>query len=295
MKTIYTYHLKKIEGFNNNMGMSEHLIAYVHIEKAAGQSVTAVLESNFTFRHCRVKPLKKSHSGVFRASDLKAVSSINPYLQAISGHSVIPTSNLYTLVPQIRYITLLREPVARYISHYQYWTEELGKKMDFSNFLDIPEMQNFQTKKIAGKEDISKAVKILEDHFFLVGTVDDFIPFMKVLSYKLKPISFDKIYIERKNVADKLSKENLLKKTEMYLSQIRKNNQLDLELYDFVKNKLFYETKIKYEHIISTRERKFRSQETYQLPLWKIYRNLFYSPIIRFLRKQDGLPPDGSY
>jgi hypothetical protein len=277
------------------MGMSEHLLAYVHIEKAAGQSVTGILENNFTFRHCRVKPLKKSHSGVFCASDLKVVSRINPSLQAISGHSILPTSDLHTLVPGIRYITLLREPIARYISHYQYWVEKLDRKMDFIHFLDIPAMNNFQTKKIAGTGDISKAKQILRNHFFLVGTVDDFIPFMKVLSIKIQPVKFNKIYVERKNVADKLSKEKLHKRTKKYLTQIKKNNQLDLELYDFVKNEVFYNTKKKYEQIISANERCFRNAGSNQLPFWKIYRNLYYSPIIRLLRKKNGLSPDGSY
>ena len=54
------------------------MLAFIHIEKAAGQTFIRMLENNFIWRHCRVAPLKKEHLGVFKWADLKMLLSVMP-------------------------------------------------------------------------------------------------------------------------------------------------------------------------------------------------------------------------
>ena len=101
------------------MIQTKKVLAFVHIEKAAGQTFTRILENNYVCRHCRVTPLKKEHHGVFTADAMRTVFRINPFVEAISGHSVRPCSDLKSLLPKVRYVTLMRDPMKRYISHSQ--------------------------------------------------------------------------------------------------------------------------------------------------------------------------------
>ena len=119
-----------------------------HIEKAAGQTFTRILENNFSYRHCRVAPLKKEHCGVFTADAMKTIVFINPFVKAISGHSIKPFSNLKTILPKVRYITHLRDPVERYISHYQNWIQKLKKtNIRFEEFIELESIIPFKIKR----------------------------------------------------------------------------------------------------------------------------------------------------
>ena len=67
---------------------NKKLLAFIHIEKAAGQTFIRILENNYSYRHCRVAPLKKEHRGIFSADAMKMILFINPFVETISGHSI---------------------------------------------------------------------------------------------------------------------------------------------------------------------------------------------------------------
>ncbi|MGD8846725.1 MAG: sulfotransferase family 2 domain-containing protein [Desulfobacteraceae bacterium] len=275
------------------MRLKRSILAHVHIEKAAGQTFISILERNFKLRHARVKPLRKEHAGIFSSSDLKTVIRINPFLLAMSGHSIKPSNDLGDIAPNIRYITILRDPIDRFLSHYQYWVERLNKKLDIEEFISIRAMRNFQTQKIAGSEDLERAKRLLRERFFLVGIVEEFEMFLQVLAKKLEPLHFDVSY-SIKNVGSQNTKCSIYEQAKQNIEQIRECNALDTELYSFVKTDLF----LKEKELAGVREGKNGNQCIYmkqQIPLWKIYRNFYYEPFIRLLRMCRGLPPLGSY
>ncbi|WP_319405974.1 sulfotransferase family 2 domain-containing protein [uncultured Desulfosarcina sp.] len=276
----------------------ENLIAFVHIEKAAGQTFIRILENNFKYKHCRVAPLNKKNKGIFSVDDLKLILKINPFTQAISGHSIKPFSNLATYIPHIRYVTILRDPVERYISHYQYWVKVLKKNIKFEDFLKLDSMRDFQTKKIAGAPIIQEAKRILSDEFFLVGVLENFDYFLALLKIKLSPYEFNCEY-KKKNVAkNNFLKVNIDQKLEKYKKEILFNNRNDIELYSYAKNYIFQ--KQKEAALLTTNEKNidFENSYHYQMKnelIGKLYRNLYYGPIFSFLRYKNGLDIKGSY
>lgn len=274
------------------------LIAFVHIEKGAGQTFIRILENNFTYKHCRVAPFSQQHKGIFKANDLKKIFRINPFTQAISGHSIKPYSDLNTYMPNIHYVTIIRDPVERYISHYQYWVKNLNKKIRFEEFLKIDAMRDFQTKKIAGIPQIEEAKRVLLEKFLLVGLLEDFDTFLSLLKIKLLPFKFNCMY-EKKNIAkDNSIKIKIKNNMHKFKKEIIRNNKKDIELYHFVKESLLKKelnlAEILNRNTCQDFEHSYRYQTKREL-IGKLYRNFYYGPIFTILRYKNGLDIRGSY
>jgi len=211
---------------------NKKIIAFVHIEKAAGSSLISILRYNFPLTHCEVKPLSKDSSHVFSSSDMKKILNINPWVKSISGHSITPFSDLKIAYPNIRYITLLRDPVNRYISHYLYWVDVMGYKGNFRNFMDSEKHWNFQVKKIAGVEDIGAAKKIIDKEFLLVGIVEEFDEFLLLLKRKIPNRQFKLVSYHLNKGRKSPINKHVMEKLNQYLPEIRERNTLDIELYN---------------------------------------------------------------
>ncbi|MEO0974849.1 MAG: hypothetical protein AAFX85_17310, partial [Pseudomonadota bacterium] len=180
-----------------------HLLAFVHIEKAAGTTLLYLLRRNFLGRYLDVRPLRqRDPRGEFCAEDLRLALRINPWLRAIGGHSVVPFSDLSgdDAPRQVQYITLLRDPIARYLSQYRYWNRVMGKDWSFERFLDHEASFDLQARKIAGRPDADAALERLRDDFALVGTVDTLDEFLLCLDAML-PTGFAPHY-RRRNSGD---------------------------------------------------------------------------------------------
>jgi len=277
--------------------MNKHILAFIHIEKAAGQTFIRILENNYVYRHCRVAPLKKEHNGVFQFNDLRLLLKLNPFICALAGHSIVPYSDLSSHGTKIRYVTILRDPVKRYISHYQYWVQALKKHISFEEFLSLEDINNFQIKKIAGTEDLAVAKSMLQEKIFLAGIVEEFEEFLIVLKNKLAPDPFDIAY-ERRNVAKtNMLRNHIYDRFEEYEQKILQNNHLDMQLYEYVKDELFIAEKERY--LGSNRDLSFDSTSTFKkirrYIIGKLYRNLYIGPLVNLIRYKNGLKVGGSY
>ena len=70
--------------------------------------------------------------------------------------------------------SLLRDPIQRTISRYQYSIEKHGSNLSFNECLRTKDSYNRQTRAIAGSEDIFLATNTNPKRFFLVGFVQEF-------------------------------------------------------------------------------------------------------------------------
>lgn len=278
------------------------LLAFVHIEKAAGTTLIHLLRSNFFMRYCDVKPFSSTSNRVFTSDDMKKVLRFNPALRCIGGHAVKPFSDLRESF-HVRYFTLLRDPIKRYLSQYQYWLERLEKKLSFQSFLDVEGSFNLQTKKIAGTDNLDLAKKTLSKDFFLVGTVEAFDEFLILFRNKLKPFEFSPYY-EVKNVGNNKSpvRKSLPEIFVKYKDEIIKRNQLDIELYEYVKTVLLPRAKVIYGpnfdddlNLFKNSNNRYSLKNRIFLDLDYMVRKCYYELIFGIIRKKNGLPPKGSY
>jgi hypothetical protein len=208
------------------------VLAFVHIEKTAGTTLIHILRKNFFLRHMDVRPLSATGGRELTAGDMRICQRVNPFVASIAGHAVRTYSDLDTWRDDIRYITVLRDPIKRYLSQFQYWNAQLKKDVDFRTFLDDEKTANYQTRQIAGANDIEAAKRVIASKFFAVGVVEEFDEFLVVLTKKMEPMRFDPSYVvQNEGKPAGPPRENLL---EEYGDEIRARNASDIELYRYV-------------------------------------------------------------
>jgi hypothetical protein len=134
-------------------------------------------------------------------------------------------------------MTILREPIARVISHYQYSVHRGNNKKTFEETLRASEnLENLQVKVITGGRELDKAKRFLEQCFF-VGLTEKFDLSLRVLE-RLSPWKLDLSYQKAVVAKDNVIKDSL-KKDERMLELAREYNKLDVELYQFAVTEIF--------------------------------------------------------
>jgi len=274
------------------------LLAFVHIEKAAGTTFIHILRHNFFLQYMDVRPFFKNSKGLFTHRDFNIAKKMIPSLRCISGHAVTPFSGLEKSCTEIEYITIMRDPVKRYLSQYQHWVEKKKLDYDFEDFLELEDLKNFQTKKYVGTDNLEEAKQLLSKQFKLVGYVEAFDQFLVLLSNYFSDINFDASYRRQNPAHNKISVKAL---EEKYRERIEENNKVDIALYEFVKNELFPSYIENYGSSFDADVTQFISNnkafEPPKLKRWIDYllRKSFITPASGLIRLLNGKPFMGSY
>ena len=254
-----------------------------------------ILRRNYFLQSCDVRPLSKNSGGVFSADDLRKTLKMNPFIKCIMGHSIRAFSNLTDLIPRVRYITLLRNPISRCISQYQQRVMKHGE-IGFDEFLTRDWLPNLQTKFIAGSDDLALAKELLANTFFLVGVLEEFDAFLTILCRKLRPEHFDPSYQIMRAARNGGRKEEILEK---YEDRIVELHELDIELYEFTKTNLLAREKSAYgptfEDDLAAQMHK---NETWAPPrssplIDYAVRKIYYEPLTGLIRMLNGMPVKG--
>src|SRR5690554_3264346 len=152
------------------------MFLFTHIEKCAGTSFNEILSLTYPlYFHVT----KNKYGGNETRNDLtleqyKKISRFFP--SGIGGHSIRP---YLEFLPLSKRITFLRNPIERYLSHYNHLIEG-GWVTSIDEFLDIESLKNFMTKKIAGNNDYNYAEQLLSQFVFCISGI---IPNLWNISY----------------------------------------------------------------------------------------------------------------
>lgn len=208
------------------------MIVFLHVPKTAGSTFQFILENSFGISACHTNHTKQE---VFSQTDLDFARKMFPRLQSIAGHNL--ADPLQLSVPGAFYLTFLREPVARVISHYQDSVLNGVNRLTFEDSLRTGEfLENLQVKLLAGERNLDKAKHVLEKCAF-VGLTEKFDLSLHVLA-RLCPCRLNLNYKRRRTAANH-SIRDALRHDERLMAMAAERNRLDVELYAFAVNEIF--------------------------------------------------------
>ncbi len=191
-------------------------------------------------------------------ANMQAISELSENekkkIKAVCAHMCYGAHKFFK---KYQYVTLIREPVERVISSYYF---SLSNPNDFGNklikeqelslkeFARRPELYNLQTRYLSSfpfsckdwhikpPEDINYKIEVMRikkrlEKEFIFGLVEDMQGFIKMISNKLN-IDLNTNVNSNKTVyrpeINEIDKETI--------KEIKKNNEHDIELYQFVQN-----------------------------------------------------------
>lgn len=207
------------------------MLAFIHIEKAAGTTVFKLLRRSFGTRHCDVEPWDQGQE-YFSAADYRKLRWLYPNLRSIAGHSVKPYSDLGAVRPDVRYFTFVREPLRRCASHYQVRVQKMGRETSFDEWIRRDEFRNFMTRKLAGGCNLERAKEIAAQKLVFVGLVERLVESLVMLRRALGNAIVAEV--ARHNVADDNSIRDAVLGDPVQRGRLEDANDKDMQLYDFI-------------------------------------------------------------
>jgi len=207
------------------------MIAVVHIHKTAGTTLASVFKRGFGGAHCDVHA-EDPGSAFLSAADLTRMRRRwYPRLKSVLGHDVRIYSDLESAVEEIKWVTFLRNPVRRTISHYQYDLQRGGVDLPFEEWATHDAVSNRMTRQIAGPDGTADQAIDLMGRFAFVGVTERFDESLVLMQERL---GLPDIRYGRKWVAPSDdTKERLLTNPEA-VALVESVNQHDLALWDHV-------------------------------------------------------------
>ena len=190
------------------------MYAFVHIERTGGRTVIAILRRSFSTGHCDIRlPLPKRRSDrpqhqldqrvLVDAEVLRRVRGVYRHLKGIAGHNVKPYGDLSMAIPEIRFLTFLRNPAARLRSHFLNARLTDHGPRDFDRWIAATWVHNWQTKMIAGEPDAQKAIELLATRIDFVGLTERFDESLLLLGQWLQEPGFRPEYRRINQLSDK--------------------------------------------------------------------------------------------
>ncbi len=223
------------------------MICFIHIAKTGGITLEQILINNYL--HILLLSTKKTGNfdqdktskDIFLKEEARAMFTVMPFLEAFAGHSLRHYLGYQDVTRKpIQYITILRDPVARFISQFRQ-VKDLKKKMNtIEEFLEKRKnVYNVMTKRLAPNNDVEYAKDALLNHFTFVGSCEEYdrslVLMKQILGIKDLCINYQRmnVNVHKTNVVDEILEDEKL------LSRIRECNAKDIELYQFYKEKVF--------------------------------------------------------
>lgn len=226
---------------------------YIHIEKCAGTTLHHSLKYRLP-GYVVLRPWfywSNDEGSYLTANELKLLKRFFPILSGIGGHTARTYIGYESVIKKpISYFTFLREPIARYMSHYNHQVNKMGINWSIEEFINDARFSNFITRRIAGSEDLELAKCRLLDDYDFVGLFEYFDESLVML----KHFSFNgelDLFYERRNESLGEQKACYSEFSKEIQDRIYQNNKIDIALYDFVLQEIFPKQKNAYPASLS--------------------------------------------
>ncbi len=238
------------------------------------------------------------HKRNFTPEDLKRLLRFNKRIKVIGGHFLRTTTGLATAYPELAYITFLRDPVDRFISHYNHGLNRGHHSMSIQERIQVQGESDYQVKFLLGcqtiqdrdfsviQDDLEKAKKVLAEDYVFVGMTEKFdeslVLLKEILGLLDLDIRYEKMHATKKKhvTKDELSPD--------LLEKIKNANRMDQALYRFAVDELFAKQVIEYPgNFVQAVEDFSRGNQDFRfkrsaLLKYRIAKYLVYKPLFKF-------------
>ena len=149
-------------------------MAFVHIPKTAGTTLTSILLRTFGTKHFD----RPNVNRVLTARVLRNFSRVYRNLYRIGYHYVRPYSNLMQKDTGLRYYTFLREPRARLLLHCRYHLWEKTRSGSFETRFQqhfrqfIQWKANIQAAFLSAEKNTALAIGVLTNSVSFLGLLE---------------------------------------------------------------------------------------------------------------------------
>jgi hypothetical protein len=264
------------------------MYAFIHIPKTGGSTVRALLRHSFGASHCDLRaPMhkRKSHEWI-AAKDFKKALRVYRQPAGICGHRVAAFNQLETVVPDLRYFTLLRDPVKRCVSRFLHLHRSHVDQCtpdDLKRFCVDPLERNVQTRWLCGSEDAASAISIMDQKLGFVGLTERFDETMVMFHAWLGSADL-KVGYKTINVGKAKPSWPILEDPEL-AEVVREANQADFELHRHAAEHTFAKQVNNYgagleADVVRLRE-NCQHVTKQKEPVWgRLKRNCVYKPLI---------------
>ena len=217
---------------------NDQKILFVHVPKCGGTSLDALIKKQFRFNRFRVDASASFKTAERINEKVEDVRNVLLNYAAFNGYKYI-TGHCYMHKPEhfdeFKIITVLRDPVMRFVSHYLYNRYKTHSahdtiNLDFEDFLNSDVAINYGNlycRYFSANQTVVDSISTL-NKFSYVGILENLTPITSYISEELNVNG--KIEKQNKNPtkSDKKSQEILLK----YKDEILKLCCDDIEIYN---------------------------------------------------------------
>lgn len=238
-------------------------VIFLHIPKTAGTTFKQIIKRNYAQNEIFGLNGDEKYQTDQKLNNL--LPDKKDKIKFIGGHINFGMHESFNDKHNFKYITFLRDPIQREISYYKYvlrttrhvhHQEVIANKMTLQDYITshlYKDLDNAQTKQIAGlhvglqskplhiTDDIlQKAKNNINDYFIFAGIIESFeeglILLHKTLNWKF-PLYYTSFNINP-------TKEEKIKTSDKTIQLIIDQNQLDIQLYEYVKNSFMKEIEL---------------------------------------------------
>lgn len=274
------------------------MYALAHIDKTGGSTLKSILRRSFGTRHCDIRvPMSRRHEEgddhrvTINIEDLQRLQRVYRNLTGIAGHNVKAHAGLGKQCPDIRFFTFLRDPVARFRSHFLTRYDSFRRE-DFDRWASGTWLHNWQARMIAGEPNAEKAIELISSRFGFVGLTDRFDESVLLLGQWLQEPGFRPEYRRLNQHTEHVHPAEVARKQEMtrflytdaLRSQMLEFNTEDQQIYDYVVTTVFPRQIAAYDGCLESDLQAFQQRQQSRKLLaesvWsRILRNYVYKPL----------------